>query len=155
MKPALPSHMARGVEVRTKYAHRHASVTQSEIRSSPVYAGRTIKPLKKLYVSPRAPAVSDRIEAIRQAGRPLPTSLSRKRSAFPSFRVIPNGVSSKGMISYRIGFSECAHKRASNGQHVRNGVFSESFPACQALFRRNARPRDFRQIGPKSTLQAP
>src|SRR5438552_3271119 len=49
---------------------------QSKIRSSPVYAGCEIKPLKKLAfehkISIRAPAVLDRIEAIRQAGKPLP-----------------------------------------------------------------------------------
>jgi len=35
------------------------------------------------------------------------------------------------MISYRIGFSECEHERASNGQHARKRLFTESFPACQ------------------------
>ena len=35
------------------------------------------------------------------------------------------------MISYRIGFSECEHERASNGQHVRRRLFSRSVPACQ------------------------
>ena len=54
---------------------------QSEIRSSPVYAGREIKPLKKLAfdhkISTRAPAVLDRIEAIRQAEGPLPHSTKR------------------------------------------------------------------------------
>jgi hypothetical protein len=34
--------------------------------------------------------------------------------SFPSFRAIHADVL-KGMISYRIGFSECAHGRASNG----------------------------------------
>lgn len=71
--------MARGVEVRTKSARGAARrQRQSEIRSSPVYAGCKIKPLEKLaflqYVSTRAPAVSDRIEAIRQAEGPLPHS---------------------------------------------------------------------------------
>jgi len=37
------------------------------------------------------------------------------------------------MVSYRAGFSECEHKRASNSQHVRNALFNESFPPCQAL----------------------
>src|SRR5215469_6083367 len=40
-----------------------ARAAQSKIRSSPVYAGHAIKPLVKLIISPRAPAVSDRIEA--------------------------------------------------------------------------------------------
>jgi len=35
------------------------------------------------------------------------------------------------MISYRIGFSECEHGRASNGQHVRKRLFTRSHPACQ------------------------
>jgi len=39
----------------------------------------------------------------------------------------------KGMISYRIEFSECERRHASNSQHARKGSFSESFPACQAL----------------------
>ena len=37
------------------------------------------------------------------------------------------------MISYRIGFSECEHRRASNGQHARKRLFNDSFPACQGL----------------------
>jgi hypothetical protein len=75
-----------------------------------------------------APAVSDRIEAIRQAERPLPQST--EAMSFPSFRAIHADVL-KGMISYRIGFSECAHGRASNGQHARKRLFTESWPACQ------------------------
>src|SRR6202047_2153815 len=35
------------------------------------------------------------------------------------------------MNSYRIGFSECEHERASNGQHVRRRLFSRSITACQ------------------------
>jgi hypothetical protein len=35
------------------------------------------------------------------------------------------------MVSYRIGFSECVHRRASNRQHVRSGLFNESSPTCQ------------------------
>jgi hypothetical protein len=37
----------------------------------------------------------------------------------------------KGMISYRIGISECEHGRASNGQHARKPLFNESRSACQ------------------------
>jgi hypothetical protein len=48
MKPALPSLMARGVEVRTDDAARRDDHDESEIQSSPVYAGHTIKPLIKL-----------------------------------------------------------------------------------------------------------
>jgi hypothetical protein len=50
--------------------------------------------------------------------------------SFPSFRAIHADVL-KGMISYRIGFSECEHRRASNGQHARKPLFIESRPACQ------------------------
>src|SRR5256886_17561076 len=64
-----------------------------------------------MQTSTWAPAVSDRIEAIRQAERPLPHST--EAMSFPSFRAIHADVL-KGMISYRIGFSECAHGRASN-----------------------------------------
>src|SRR5260370_38979207 len=95
-------------------------------------------------VSSRAPAVLDRIEAIRQAEGPLlhPSNAT----GFPSFRAIHADVL-KGMISYRIGFSECEHRRASNGQHVRNEVFNESFPACQALFFRHlGSPRENRKF---------
>jgi hypothetical protein len=70
----------------------------------------------------------DRIEVIRQAGRPLPHS--NLTVGFPSFRAIHADVL-KGMISYRIGFSECEHRRASNGQHARKPFFTESRPACQ------------------------
>src|SRR3981189_3375210 len=37
------------------------------------------------------------------------------------------------MISYRIGFSEWEHRRASNGQHARKPLSTESCPACQVL----------------------
>src|SRR5215203_2530483 len=40
--------------------------------------------------------------------------------SFPSFRAIHADVL-KGMISYRIGFSECAHGRASNGASTPGG----------------------------------
>jgi hypothetical protein len=38
--------------------------------------------------------------------------------SFPSFQDIQDGCL-KGMISYRSGFSECEHGRASEGQHAR------------------------------------
>src|SRR6188472_1241718 len=50
--------------------------------------------------------------------------------SFPSLRAIHADVL-KGMISYRIWFSECEHGRASNGQHARKRLFTESCPACQ------------------------
>jgi hypothetical protein len=49
---------------------------------------------------------------------------------FPPFRAI-HADDLKGMISYRIGFSECEHERASNRQHARKPLFTESCPACQ------------------------
>jgi hypothetical protein len=50
--------------------------------------------------------------------------------SFPSFRAIHADVL-KGMISYRNGISECEHGRASNGQHARKPLFTESWSACQ------------------------
>jgi hypothetical protein len=50
--------------------------------------------------------------------------------SFPSFRAIHADVL-KGMISYRIGFSECEHRPASNGQHAWKPLFIESRSACQ------------------------
>jgi len=50
------------------------------------------------------------------------------------------------MISYRIRFSECAHRRASNGQHTRKRLFNGSFPVCQALIGVNLADWYFYQI---------
>jgi hypothetical protein len=50
------------------------------------------------------------------------------------------------MITYRIGFLECAHERASNGQHARKGLFNDSFSPCQVLIRANPAAWYFRQI---------
>src|SRR5665213_4327183 len=134
MKPALPNQMARGVEVRTKYAARHEDVTQSEIRSSPVYAGHAIKPLTKLVFGTRF--LRGRLQSwtgSRRSGTPdNPCPHPSKATASPSFRAIHADVL-KGMVSYRIGFSECVHRRASNRQHVRSALFNESLPTCQAL----------------------
>src|ERR1700704_6493604 len=47
-KPALPSPKAAGCRGSNQIRRSSLSATQSEIRSSPVYAGRKIKPLKKL-----------------------------------------------------------------------------------------------------------
>src|SRR5436853_6504105 len=52
--PALPPDLSdlRGVKVRTKPASRRLEgKREAKIRSSPVYAGHTIKPLKKLDIS--------------------------------------------------------------------------------------------------------
>jgi hypothetical protein len=67
--------------------------------------------------------------------------------SFPSFRAIHADVL-KGMISYRIGFSECAHGRASKGQHARKPLFIESCPACQEQNSDQIADR-FAALGPK------
>src|SRR5260370_28904853 len=98
----------------------------------------------RTMVSARALAVLDRIEAARSSRTTAARFL--QSDGFSSFRAIHADVL-KGMISYRIGFSECEHRRASNGQHVRNEVFNESFPACQALFFRHlGSPRENRKF---------
>jgi hypothetical protein len=99
-----------------------------------------------MQIPTRAPAVSDRIEAIRQAERPLPQST--EPMSFPSFRAIHADVL-KGMISYRIGFSECAHGRASKGQHARKPLFTESCPACQGQNSDQIADRAGREFGPE------
>jgi hypothetical protein len=68
--------------------------------------------------------------------------------SFPSFRAIHADVL-KGMISYRIGFSECAHGRASNGQHARKRLFTESCPACQGQNSDQIADRLGREFGPE------
>ena len=76
--------MARGVEVRTTSSTTPPWAAPCEIRSSPVYAGHTIKPLKNFRFA-RAPAVSDRIEAIRERKAPALIPPGRRN---PSFRTI-------------------------------------------------------------------
>src|SRR5271167_2131321 len=118
---SLPSRTRwRGVSRFEPYPLPVAQGDESEIRSSPVYAGYAIKPLKKHEVSTRAPAVLDRIEAARHTGRPLPASPSKATVPLP-FKAIHADVL-KGMVSCRIWFSECVHGRASNGQHVRRAL---------------------------------
>jgi hypothetical protein len=68
--------------------------------------------------------------------------------SFPSFRAIHADVL-KGMISYRIGFSECAHGRASKGQHARKPLFIESRPACQEQNSDQIGDRAGREFGPE------
>ena len=46
------------------------------------------------------------------------------------------------MISYRIGFSECEHRRASNSQHARKRLFTGSRPACQGQNSGRGRKRE-------------
>jgi hypothetical protein len=70
-KPALPMALPgrRGVEVRTKQAAvTRGAGKEGEIRFSPVYAGYSIKLLKKLTFPSQAPAVSDRTGTIRRTG---------------------------------------------------------------------------------------
>jgi hypothetical protein len=100
-------------------------------RFSPVYAGHAIKPLMKPSRFRRGRLQSwTGFEAIGTPKTPAPPS--PKATGFPSFRAI-HADDLKGTISYRIGFWESEHGRASNSQHARTGLFNESFPACQAL----------------------
>jgi len=122
----------RGVEVRTKQAvspPKRASAT-AKIRSSPVYAGHTIKPLKKRSVSSQSACSLGQDRGL-PASRTTPAASIGpiKRVSFLSS--IQTGCPLKGMISYRSRLSECAHGRASDSQRVRRWLFSGSDPACQ------------------------
>src|SRR6185437_9211185 len=101
----LPSRTQGGCGVSRFEPH----LRRARIRSSPVCAGHAIEPLRKLLVSPRAPAVLDRIEVL-AASRKTPAHIPQ-RDELPSFRAIHADVL-KGMVSYRVGFSECEHRRA-------------------------------------------
>jgi hypothetical protein len=108
-----------------------------EIRFSPVYAGHAIKPLTKLHVLPRAPAVSDRIGMIRHAiikatGKSLLVFVHRNARP-PPFEQSNMDVP-EGMVSYRHEISECEHRRASNGQHARKRFCNDSFRRFQEVF---------------------
>jgi hypothetical protein len=127
---SLPSRAQRlgNVEVRTKQAH--ARLREAEIRSSPVYAGHIIKPLKKFSISSQAPAVSDRIEAIRQAGGPRRTlkpcddELSLPSEATQADLFKRNGLP-------HVWLSECEHGRASKTGPSGARLFSGSRRHCQ------------------------
>ena len=54
------------------------------------------------------------------------------------------------MISYLIGFLECEHGRASNGQHARKQLFNESFAPCQVLIRETSTDWYFYQSWPEN-----
>ena len=158
-KPALPNLMARGVEVRTKYAARHADVTQSEIRSSPVYAGHAIKPLKKLAfghkISARAPAVLDRIEAIRLSRRPLPTPL--QSDGFPFLSSNPCGCLERNdLLPYRVFRmrAQTCQQRPARPEAVLYRV-SPGLPRAKFRPRQTAGKRAQTQWVPLSTQAAP
>jgi hypothetical protein len=72
---ALWAHGVSRIEPNSIHAAKVA--VQTKIRSSPVYAGHTIKPLKNLRSS-RAPAVSDRIEVAGQTDGPCPIPPRRR-----------------------------------------------------------------------------
>jgi hypothetical protein len=129
---SLPSRAQRprGVEVRTTSAGRRVKARRSEIRSSPVYAGHAIKPLRKLK-SLAAGACSLGQDRGHPANRKTPARIPSNATGSVPFEQSIR-MDRKGMISYCVGFSECAHRRASNGQHVRKRLFNESFPVCQA-----------------------
>src|SRR5260370_13135765 len=85
----------------------------------------------------------------RPPGKPKdPCPHPSNSTGFPSFRAIQADVL-KGMISYRIWFLECEHKRASNGQHARKRLFNDSFAPCQALIRINLADWHFYEVGPE------
>src|SRR5262245_29745105 len=80
LKPALPKPCGANGVSRFEPNSIHAArkgLARSKIRSSPVYAGHAIKPLKNLRSS-RAPAVSDRIEVAGQADGPCPIPPRRR-----------------------------------------------------------------------------
>src|SRR5205085_4127900 len=81
LKPALPKpYGACGVSrFEPNSIHTARNGGANKIRSSPVYAGHAIKPLKNLRLS-WAPAVSDRIEVVRLNRRPLPDSTETRVS---------------------------------------------------------------------------
>src|SRR6185437_3814946 len=84
--PVRPSQSTRGVEVRTKQVSPPPlRCAESQVRSSPVYAGHTIKPLRKFIFPRKAPAVSDRIEVFQRAGKPLSVSPPKAMKAFLPF----------------------------------------------------------------------
>jgi Sigma-70, region 4 len=58
-------------------------------------------------------------------------------------------ISQKGMISYHVGFLECAHEHASRGQHVRKRFFNRSSAACQEQNSHQFRPAPRGSLGPK------
>ena len=70
-----------------------------KIRSSPVYAGHTIKPLRNRSLS-RAPAVSDRIEAHGSRRAPLPAF--HRDEGSPSFEQAKRGCGRKSLPSFRV-----------------------------------------------------
>jgi hypothetical protein len=91
-----------------------------------------IKPLKKRF-SFFAGACSLGQDRSPSASRKTPATPSLPgNDSFSSFRATLADVG-KGMISYRIGCSECEHRRASNRQHARKGLFSWSVQPCQGL----------------------
>lgn len=103
-----------------------ANDVEHKIRSSPVYAGHAIKPLKTR-------SSRGRLQSWTGSGyRPRPNALLlfrwRRRVSFLSS--ILAGMR-KGMISYHLRFSECEHGPASKCQHARKALCSRSCPACQ------------------------
>lgn len=141
----------RGVEVRTKLKSRTSprEAARRKIRSSPVYAGHTIKPLINLRFS-RAPAVSDRIEARRMTERPCPHSTGTK-VPLPFER--PCG-RPEGIVSYGLGCTEYEHRRASDSQHVRRRLFIRSRPACQEQKSGRCEPDARAEIGVNPEIPA-
>src|SRR6202022_962691 len=139
--------MARGVEVRTISAAGRFSAPKVETRPPPSMQALELSRWGNLRFR------RGRLQSwtgSRPSGKPKdPCPHPSNATGFPSFRAIQADVL-KGMISYGIGFLECEHGRASNGQHARKGIFNESFPLCQALICANLADGYFYQIGPEN-----
>ena len=107
---------------------------EDENRFSPVYAGRSIKPLKKLAF--QRGRLQSRTGS-RSSGKPEnPCRTPAKTTIPPSFRAIPRGFPERNdLLPYQ--FSECEHERASESQHVRRGVI---YPGTSGLPRAKFTP---------------
>src|SRR5665213_492644 len=133
---SLPSRASRrGVSRFEPMTLTVANCEESEIRSSPVYAGHTIKPLIELayfYESSCAGACSLGQDRGRPARRKTPARIPPKRwLPFPSSNPCgcPEG---NGLLSFRVFRNACTDVPATR-QHVRKALFNESLSTCQAL----------------------
>jgi hypothetical protein len=131
-----PKPCSHGVSRFEPYPLSVAIRDAGEIRSSPVYAGHAIKPLSKLkrFAAGACSLGQDREHRASHRWLPFdPCSYSSRQASGPPPSSNPYG-RPEGMVSYRLVFSECEHKRASNGQHVRKRFFNESFRGFQEVF---------------------
>ena len=98
----------------------------AEIRSSPVYAGCMIKPLRKLDSAP-APAVSDRIRRDRRTDLPCGIFESRK-ILLPSEK--SKRISSKGMLAL-LNFRNAHTGAPAKADPPGSRFFNRSIATCQ------------------------